>query len=201
VFVSVDSVGEQAEYIRSGLDYNTLQANAKTLLQETNNTTLTYINTFNALSVPRFKDFLRNILEMRCQFSKTKQGIKYVPIHDPYHTHPDHEIHPRQRVWFDVPLLRNPAWQSIHILPEEYEQYIVEAIDYMKANSNVDDFVGFYDFEIEKVERNLAVMQERSNQSINQKNFVQYFTQYDQRKGTDFAKTFPELASLYTKWA
>lgn len=201
VFVSVDSVGEQAEYIRNGLDYNTLQANAKTLLRETNNTTLTYINTFNALSVPRFKDFLRNILEMRCQFSKTKQGIKYVPIHDPYHKHPDHEIHPRQRVWFDVPLLRNPAWQSIHILPEEYEQYLVEAIDYMKANSNVDDFVGFYDFEIEKVERNLAVMRERTNQTINQKNFVQYFAQYDQRKGTDFAKTFPELASLYANWA
>jgi hypothetical protein len=197
VFVSLDSVGEQAEYIRNGLDYTTLQKNVRTMLDETSNTTITFINTFNALSVPRFREYLQYILDLRRQYSKTKQGVKKIKIIDQYHEHPDHEIHPRQRIWFDVPLLRNPAWQSVHILPEEFENYLVDAIEFMKLNQDVDNFVGFYDFEIEKVERNLAVMRERSGQAINRKNFVEYFKQYDQRKGTDFLATFPELNSFW----
>lgn len=201
VFVSLDSVGSQAEYIRDGLDYKQLQQNVKAMLSETNNTTVTFINTFNALSVPKFKDYLLYILELRCQFSKTKQGVKKIKIHDPYYEHPDHEIHPRQRIWFDVPLLRNPAWQSVNILPAEFEQYMIEAIEFMEEHKNVDDFVGFYDFEIEKVKRNLSVMQSaKTTQSINQKNFIKYFEQYDQRKGTDFLATFPEFLDTVSKW-
>jgi hypothetical protein len=200
VFVSLDSVGEQAEYIRSGLDYSILQTNVKTMLDETSNTTITFINTFNALSVPKFKNYLEYILELRTHYSRDAQGVKRIPIYDQYNTHPDFEVHPRQRIWFDVPLLRNPAWQSIHILPEEFEQYLIDAIEFMKANSNVDNFAGFYDFEIEKVERNLAVMRERSNQIINRKNFIQYFDEYDKRKQTSFASTFPEFKNIYTEW-
>lgn len=200
VFVSLDSVGDQAEYIRSGLDYTLMQSNVTSLLNETNNTTVTFINTFNALSVPKFREYLQYILDLRRQYSKTKQGIKKIKIHDPYYEHPDHEIHPRQRIWFDVPLLRNPAWQSIQILPEEFEQYLIESLEFMKLHQNVDDFVGFYDFEIEKVERNLAVMKDRPNQIINRRNFIQYFEQYDHRKGTVFLDTFPEFTKIYEEW-
>ncbi len=201
VFVSLDSVGGQAEYIRSGLDYSVLQKNVRHLLADTSNTTLTFINTFNALSVPKFKEFLQYILDLRTAYNRHAQGIKRIPIHDPYNTHPDYEVHPRQRIWFDVPLLRNPAWQNIHILPEEFERYLEEAIVFMENNIDVGNFDGFYDFEIEKVKRNLAVMRERpANQTINRKNFAQYFTEYDSRKGTSLEKTFPELANLYNEW-
>ena len=124
LFVSVDSVDEQAEYIRSGLDFDLLKNNVNTFLSETSNTTLTFINTFNALSVPKFKNFLEYILDLRKQYSKDNQGIKYIPIHDPYNTHKDYEIHPRQRIWFDIPLLRHPAWQAIQILPKEFDYYL-----------------------------------------------------------------------------
>jgi organic radical activating enzyme len=201
VFVSLDSVSDQAEYIRSGLDYTTLQKNVTHLLDDTCNTTLTFINTFNALSVPKFKDFLKYILELRTKYNRQAQGIKYIPIHDPYHTHPDHQVHPRQRVWFDVPLLRNPAWQNIHILPEEFEQYLDDAIKFMEDNFEMGNFDGFYDFEIEKVKRNLKIMKERNpNQTINRKNFVNYFQEYDRRKNTNLVKTFPELENVYNDW-
>ena len=200
VFVSLDSVGEQAEYIRSGLNFSVLQKNVSQLLTDTSNTTLTFINTFNALSVPKFKDFLKYILDLRTEYSRHAQGVKRIPIYDPYNTHPDYEIHPRQRIWFDVPLLRNPAWQSIHILPEEFEKYLEDAIQFMESNKEIGNFDGFYDFEIEKVKRNLTVMKERPNQSINRKNFVKYFEQYDKRKGTDLLKTFPEFLDIHTQW-
>jgi organic radical activating enzyme len=201
LFVSLDSVGTQAEYIRSGLDYKTLQHNVRQMLDETCNTTLTFINTFNALSVPRFKEFLQYVLDLRTAYSRQAQGIKYIPIHDPYHKHPDHEIHPRQRIWFDVPLLRNPAWQNIHILPAEFEKYLEDAIQFMESNPEMGNFDGFYDFEIEKVKRNLKIMRERNpNQTINRKNFINYFKEYDLRKNTDLVKTFPELENVYNDW-
>ena len=206
VFVSVDSVDEQAEYIRTGLDYSVMKKNVDTFLTETNNTTMTFINTFNALSIPKFKNFLEYILKLRTQYSKDNQGTKYIPIHDPYSTHNDYEIHPRQRIWFDIPILRNPAWQAIHILPKEFDHYLEEAIAFMKANANTDNFVGFYDFEIEKAERNLAALKARNLSSPealerNRRNLVKYFDQHDARRGTNFCKTFPEFAELYNQYS
>jgi organic radical activating enzyme len=200
VFVSLDSVESQAEYIRAGLNYAALQKNVRHLLADTSNTTITFINTFNALSVPKFKDFLKYMLELRTAFNRSAQGVKRIPIYDPYNTHPDYEVHPRQRIWFDVPLLRNPAWQSIHILPSEFEKYLEDAIEFMENNKEVGHFDGFYDFEIEKVKRNLAVMKDRPNQNINRKNFLKYFDQYDHRKGTNLLDTFPELKEAYAQW-
>ena len=154
---------------------------------------MTFINTFNALSIPKFKNFLEYILKLRTQYSKDNQGTKYIPIHDPYSTHNDYEIHPRQRIWFDIPILRNPAWQAIHILPKEFDHYLEEAIAFMKANANTDNFVGFYDFEIEKAERNLAALKARNLSSPealerNRRNLVKYFDQHDARRGTNFCK-------------
>ena len=103
----------------------------------------------------------------------------------------------RSRIWFDVPLLRNPTWQNIQVLPEHYELYLEEAIKFMEDNSDVENFCGFYEFEIEKVKRNLAVMREgNSDQYINRKNFVKYFDEYDKRKNTSLTNTFPEFLML-----
>jgi hypothetical protein len=186
-------VGHQAEYIRDGLDFNVLKTNVNTLLAETNNTTLTFINTFNVLSITKFKDYLKYILELRQAYSREAQGIKYIPITDPYTKHPDHAIHPRQRIWFDIPLLRSPEWQSIQVLPPELDHYLEDAITFMKANINVDNFVGFYDFEIEKAERNLVFLKQRSVNAINKENFINFFKQHDSRRNTNFLETFPEF--------
>jgi hypothetical protein len=74
----------------------------------------------------------------------------------------------------------------------------------MKSNANTDDFVGFYDFEIEKAERNLNIFLDRSNISEedadnNKKNFVKFFNQHDERRGTDILSAFPELAVFLGK--
>jgi hypothetical protein len=202
LFISVDSVDNQANYIRTGLDFQKMKTNVNRFLDETANTTVTFINTFNVLSVPKIKDYLQYILDLRLQYSKEKQGVKHIPIYDPNYTHPDYEIYPRQRIWFDLPILRYPDWQSITILPKEFDDYIIDAIAFMKENNNTDNFVGFYDFEIAKLERNLQIMQDRVAVSkeqlqVNRKNFYTFFQQYDKRNSLSFTETFPELAEFY----
>ena len=200
LFVSVDSIGSHAEYIRHGLDWSLLDTNVFEFLSNTNNTAVTFINTFNALSVPRIKEYLEYILDLRSVFSKQNQGVKSIPIYDPNYTHPDYIIDPRQRVWFDIPLLRSPEWQNIQILPKSFDVYLEDAIKFMKMHTNIDDYVGFYDFEIEKIERNLKILRETrykgDDAKLHRTNFVKYFMQYDERKGTDFKKTFPEFANI-----
>ena len=197
LFVSLDSVGDQAEYIRDGLKFDNLDSNVQYYLQETNNTTLTFINTFNILSVPKFKDFLKFILKYRQNFSKEKQGVKYIKIFDPYYKHPDYEIHPRQRIWFDVPLLRNPSWMCANVLPKQFCDYLQDSLVFMKNHSDVSSFVGFYDFEIAKVERNLKIMSTKpTNHDVQHKNFAKFFQQYDQKRNKSFNVAFPELISF-----
>jgi len=196
IFISLDSVGQQAEYIRNGLVFDTLTKNVDLLLSETDNTTLTFINTFNALSVPKFKEYLQFILDLRTKYSRSNQGVKYIPIHDPYNSHPDYEINPRQRIWFDVPLLRYPDWQSISVLPKTFSSYIQDALGFMLAYQNTDNFDGFYDFEIEKVRRNLQYLQDSVCSDIDKQNLISYFKQHDERRNTDFLSVFPEFKDL-----
>lgn len=199
LFVSLDSIKDQAEYIRDGLDFNILDQNVNLYLQETFNSTLTFINTFNALSVPKFLDFLKYILDLRKLYSKTNQGIKNIPIYDPYNTHEDYKIYPRQRIWFDIPLLRYPDWMSIHVLPKNFESYFIEAINFMETNNDISDFTGFYDFEINKCKRNLEYFKKNNASPIQQENFIKFFKQYDSKRGLNFLATFPELKELWTR--
>lgn len=204
VFVSLDGMGKQGEYIRDGLKMKTLKKNVDRVLSETCNTTVSFINTFNSLSLPTFKEYLQYILELRGEYSRENQGVKKIPIYDEYNTHPDFEVHPRQRIWFDVPLLRNPQWQCINTLPPQFEKYLIDAIQFMEENTDTDNFVGFYDFEIDKVKRNLEWMRARNNSkeatTIARKNFVKFFKQHDERRGTDLVGTFPEFKDLWRKY-
>lgn len=198
LFVSVDSVGEQAEYIRDGLDYSYMQQNVLRFLKETNNTTVTFINTFNILSVTKIREFLDYILSLRKEYSRSNQGVKYIPIYDPYNTHTDYEIHPRQRIWFDLPILRDPKWMSISLLPKEFQSYLEEAIQFMENNAIVDNFDGFYDFEINKLKRNLDLMKSTNNDdTISKRNFYKFFSQYDQKRNKSLIQTFLELEDFY----
>ena len=203
LFISLDSVGEQAEYLRAGLDFKRMQKNVLYFANETLNTNITFINTFNILSVPKIKSFLKYILHLRTLFSAEAQGIKKIPIYDEWTEHPDHEIHPHQRIWFDIPLLRYPDWLCVNTLPSEYDHYIQDAIEFMEQNQDVSNFTGFYDFEITKLKRNLEWIQ-TEREAIDDQDFHRhntnlknYVKQLDERRNTNFTDTFPEFRELF----
>ena len=159
MFVSLDGWGPQAEYIRHGMDFDQVWSNVNRFLDETHHTSINFINTFNCLSLPSLREFLEGILELRKKWNKSIQYALGWEV-------------PEQRIWFDIPLLRNPAWQSIQILPDDYQDYLVEAIQFMEQNKANEDFVdyeGFKDFEIEKVKRNLEHMKKQLSKALNLK--------------------------------
>jgi organic radical activating enzyme len=194
VFISLDSVGEQAEYIRDGLDFEKLKRNVDRLLNETQRVSVTFINTFNILSIPGLKGFLEYMLELRRKFGYQHQF-------DNKHRKPG------QRVWFDIPYLRYPDWITIQLCDQDMLDTMQEYIDFMKQNvlSNADyglSYHGFKNYEVLKLERDLAwaktgdklTEQELSDKLVR---FYDYFNEYDRRRNKNFLETFPEMTDFW----
>lgn len=181
-YVSLDSGrAHQAEYIRHGLDFDRMYKSVHRFLHEIPyRNSLTFIITMNNLSVTGLRDLMEMILNLRQMYSTTYQ-----------------------RVWFDTPVLRQPAWQSLQILPESYAVKLEQVRDFMLANmvSDSNPYHGFKDFEVQRLERDIAWM--RSGQQQNniqaQADFYRFFAEHDRRRGTDFLQTFPEMSSWWNE--
>jgi len=177
LFCSLDGWGEQAEYIRTGMHFETLKKNIRKFLSLEQKHSLTFICTFNVLSYTSWLDYIKNILQLRKDFNKV-----------------------RQLVWFDAPQLHYPDWLSAKLLPEMVT-VLEESIAFMEANKETSDepFKGFTDFEISKIQRLVDWIRSpiHFDKDLAMKNFYLFINEGDQRNQTDFLKTFPQLTDFY----
>jgi len=178
LFCSLDSWGQQAEYIRDGLNFDVLYKNITEYLRDSKKHSLTFIITFNVLSYPGFLNYIKNILKLRQEYNTD-----------------------RQLIWWDVPQLTSPEWMDPRLAPEMIEE-LESALAFMRANKETwaTRFKGFKDFEIDKVQRLIDWIKGTNfNNEVAMKNFYLYFKEHDRRRGTDFVSVFPELNTLWEK--
>ena len=181
-YVSLDSFGSQAEYIRHGLDFDLLWDRVNQFLTEIpGRNSITFIVTMNNLSVTGLGKLFSAILGLRKIYSKTYQ-----------------------RVWFDTPVLRQPTWQSLQLLPESYVDELETVWAFMLKNIETEAtrFQGFKDYEIARLDRDIAWMQDgqklpKEYIQQNKADFYRFFTEHDRRRGTDFLSTFPEMTAWW----
>ena len=178
LFCSLDSWGEQAEYIRNGLHFDTLYKNITQYLKHSEKHSLTFIITANLLSLPNWLEYIKNIHNLRCEFNTD-----------------------RQLIWFDTPMLHDPKWQSMKLADNNMLKSLLDSIEYMNANKESEDtrFKGFKDFEIDKIQRLYDWASQPMNseeETIAKKNFHLFFREHDRRRNTDINKTFPELSNF-----
>ena len=178
-YVSVDTWGLQAEYIREGLDFDLMWSRVEQFLEEVPNySSLTFIITMNNLSVSNLHKLMEGILKLRKKYSKDFQ-----------------------RVWFDTPVLNTPTWQSLQILPEPYVIKLNRVKQFMEANLETEDdlYHGFKDYEVKRMERDIAWMStELDDKYIRQQqaDFYKFFAESDRRHNKNFLDYFPEM----TEW-
>ncbi len=186
IFTSMDTWNEQAEYIRTGLDIDAWEKNLDTYLTKTG-LPITFMITFNILTVTNFQSLLEKILEWRTKYNGNNQN-KW------------------QRVRFDTPFLKEPLQYDMNILPkEQFMPYMYSHLQFIKDRMDDHDRTKFSDLEYEKFRRVVDYMQNTNynNEKINEgrKDFYQWFTEYDRRRGTDFIRVFPELKDFYYECA
>jgi organic radical activating enzyme len=183
-YVSLDAWGTQAEYIRHGLDFDLLWDRVNQFLTEVPNySSLTFIVTMNNLSVTSLAELFAGILGLRKTYS-----------------------HTYQRVWFDTPVLREPAWQSLQLLPESYAEKLEWLWAWMvrQIETAEEPFKGFKDYELNRLDRDIAWMREGQKMDgaiLNQHraDFYRFFSEHDRRRGTNFLATFPEMKSWWAE--
>jgi organic radical activating enzyme len=182
-YVSLDGWGEQAEYMRNGLDFELLWDRVNQFLTEVPNySSLTFIITMNNLSVTSLDKLFAGILGLRKVYSTDYQ-----------------------RVWFDTPVLREPAWQSLQILPESYAEKLELLWAWMirQIETEAEPFKGFKDYELHRLDRDIAWMRsaQLTDHSQAKADFYRFFNEHDRRRGTDFVKTFPEMRAWWEECA
>jgi hypothetical protein len=181
-YVSLDSFGSQAEYIRHGLDFELLWDRVNQFLTEIpGRNSITFIVTMNNLSVTGLPHLFAGILGLRKIYSTTYQ-----------------------RIWFDTPVLRTPTWQSLQLLPDSYVEQLEHLWAWMirQAETEQNRFQGFKDYEIARLDRDIAWMrdgQKLDKQYVNRNkaDFYRFFSEHDRRRNTDFLKTFPEMSAWW----
>jgi hypothetical protein len=64
-------------------------------------------------------------------------------------------------------------------------------------------FHGFKDYEIARLDRDIAWMRSARDKDHSQAkaDFYRFFSEHDRRRGTDFLKTFPEMRSWWEECA
>jgi len=183
-YVSLDCMFERAEYGRHGMNFERVWENVNRFLNEVpTRSSLTFIITMNTLNITGFHEIMNAIYGLRMIYNKD------------YH-----------RVWFDTPILRQPAWQNIQILPELYVDYLEEPWAFMMKNINENKenkLHGFKDYELHRLQRVIDYMREGCKLDpeyvkMQQANFYRFFSEHDRRRGTDFLTTFPEMTEFWT---
>ena len=180
-YVSLDGWGSQAEYMRHGMNFDLVWSRIDQYLTDIPSyNSLTFIITMNNLSVSSLQQLLEGILELRRKHSTTYQ-----------------------RVWFDTPVLRQPAWQSLQTLPESYAQRLESIRDWMSEHvtTEADPYNGFKDYEVARLDRDIAWMRSAQTQdhSTAKADFYRFFREHDRRRGTDFLNTFPEMRAWWAE--
>ncbi len=177
--VSLDTFGEQAEYIRDGLDFSRLQKNIITYLETVPKGQLAFMCTLNNLSLFEFKPFLAWVLELRKTYQKKGRNI-----------------------FLDISHLQFPTHQNLRILSEDYQDLMKSHISYMRENlvENISKNWGFREAEVGKMERCLEWMKQsypEKQLKAARKDFYLFFNEKDQRRNTNLLKTFPQIKPFY----
>lgn len=174
VYTSCESVGNKAEYIRDGFDWNVWTENFDTLAKE-ENIKLHSMCTIGALSLDGLIDYLD-----WCVVQKQKYN-KDTPT-------------------FTLNIQRFPKFQNPLVLPYEFRLDVANELSEWLAENN--EYL--HEMESEHVTRLVDYLKSESNQLGNEeyinelrKDFKSYYTQFDQRRNKNFVDTFDKLGQWY----
>jgi organic radical activating enzyme len=176
VYTSNESYGQQAEYIRDGLDYQAWCDNVIKLLDSPVQA-VHVMCTINALCLETLPEFLSALVQLKHYYGRT-------------------------RVNFTLNILRFPSFQSPLVLPEKiklrHRERLEAWLDYNSENPLLQEH------EINHMQRlidYLDVVKTPHRETFDiprlLNDFKQFYLQYDQRRGKNFAATFPKLAEWY----
>jgi len=177
LYTSNESLTNHAEYIRDGLEWTQWITNMHMLAGSGRLRGLHVMCTVNALCLESLPEFLDLMLEFKQQYG-------------------------RDFPTFTLNILRFPSFQSPLILPDNIRQAQGNKLQAWYNVNKHSDLL--HQMELNQVQRlidYLDVVKTPHSDTFDRaslyNDFKQFHEQYDQRRGKDFRKTFPSLATWY----
>ena len=179
LYTSCEAYGKRAEYIRFGLRYEDWLKNCHKFLTTLPESKLTIMSTYNILSITSFKDFLKDILNLKQTY--------------------------RLRCGIDIPFLMNPSYLQANIISKDFMPYIEDAVTFMYHNLDIPRWfplsgVSFFEHEIRKLVRIFDMVRAKPENlgcKRDRKDFKLFIDEYDRRNNSVFLDTFPEYENFY----
>lgn len=170
LFSSVDTFGEQAEYIRFGLDYKKWLKAIEFYLARFK-LPLTLMVTFNIFSIDSFDRLLFDIIKLKKRLNLASAQF-----------------------YVDISQLHYPATLSVEWCSSYQKAILQSKLNFMKSFS-VEKVgkIGFIPEELHKLERivQAAGTDNLDNKLIMQDQLKEFIIEHDRRKGTQFRVAFP----------
>ena len=177
LYTSMESTGQQAEYIRDGLNYSAWVMNMIKLMDSKRLRGLHVMCTINALCLDTLPDLLTVFMRWKHEYGQdfpnfTLNILRFPSFQSPL-VLPDikRTYHKDQlQSWLDT-------WITDPMLHEHEQNHVQRLIDYLDVVKTPHSDA----FEMPKLHND----------------FKQFYRQYDQRRGKNFTKTFYNLAKWY----
>jgi organic radical activating enzyme len=216
LFASAESVGKQAEFSRTGLNWDVFVNNIKFFLNNTTETQVMFMCAFNILSLPTFKDFLEFVYELKLGYNgnPTDSWIESLGF-DRGGKHEERaKLKYTSRVGLDTPYVRHPEFLDAQILTHDLaKDYLLPAVDYMYQHKSCNEWtgnLGFEEWECQKFKRvvvdlitNLSIhntlkhgLQNNPDIANKRADFYAWQKQYKDRRGLDLLEYFPEFKNF-----
>jgi organic radical activating enzyme len=177
LYTSMEATCTQAEYIRDGLDYDQWLNNVLFLLEGRFVSAVHVMCTINALCLNSLVHHLDMMLGLKQRYG-------------------------RDQLNFTLNILRFPSFQSALVLPDDLRnRYRLQLEAWLFHNR---ENPCLHEHEVNHVQRlidYLDVVKTPHSEAFEMpkllNDFKQFYTQYDQRRGKNFDKSFPELSEWY----
>lgn len=182
IYTSIESIGEQAEYARYGMNYEKWKNNVNRLLSETKSVVI-IMTTINILSLPTFAHFIETVMEFRIKYNL---DFSY------------------NRIPMSINYLRWPPHLSFTLLDLESRIEIANQIEsyckhWLKYESK-EKFARIYLEEYDQIQRLCDYMRTANTATEYRSDFVKYINEYDKRRNLNFVEIFAEYEHLLEEW-
>jgi len=170
-FISLDGIGEVANYVRYPSDWGEIEDNIRRFDNLGENSITNFHFTTHALNIYRIPQVFHwadgSGLRNRKRFRHIQEYVCASLVHD-------------------------PAYQNIRVLPGDYERVITDKIEQYMAKrmsgQHTDKLTAILDF------------MNSEDHSKRMPSLVEYTKMLDKNRGTDFPRIFPELAPYWARY-
>jgi organic radical activating enzyme len=167
IFTSIDGFGEQAAYIRKGLNLNKFFSNIDLIQKSLPEIEIVLMCAFNILSITSFGDLLKWTSEQKAK------GLKLT---------------------LDISYLKNPEYLRANLVDKSLQQTLTELLGDMKTGTL---FSSYETLKFERVVNWVCTTSNDSENLQFRADFYSFTKEFDKRFNADFLTIFPQLEKFY----